>query len=107
MTINIDIVKSKNISKKYDAIIHREDGRTKKVSFGARGYSHYTDGHLDPARKQRYIDRHSRMNEDWSADGYDTAGFWSRWLTWEWKTLKQAVSKMNEKFPNLNIKLKV
>ena len=32
----------------------------KKVYFGASGYEHYTDGHLDEKRKQAYINRHKK-----------------------------------------------
>ena len=32
----------------------------KIVKFGAIGYEHYTEGHLDEKRKQRYIMRHKK-----------------------------------------------
>ena len=57
MVVNIEIVKSSRQGKKYDAIIHREDGRTKTVPFGATGFSDYTL-HKDKDRKERYIARH-------------------------------------------------
>ena len=47
--------KSTNDNKKYDANVEG-----KKVSFGAKGYSDFTQ-HKDTERKQRYIDRHKKM----------------------------------------------
>ena len=43
-------------NKKYFIITN--DNR--KVYFGASGYEHYTDGHLDEKRKQAYIKRHKK-----------------------------------------------
>ena len=51
--IEIIITPSKKSDKKFDASI---DGK-KTVSFGAKGYSDFTQ-HKDPARKQRYLNRH-------------------------------------------------
>ena len=48
--IEIIITPSKKSDKKFDATI---DGK-KTVSFGAKGYSDFTQ-HKDPARKQRYL----------------------------------------------------
>ena len=58
----------------------------KKVYFGATGYQDYTMHH-DDARKQSYIRRHS-ANENWNNP--DTAGFWSRWLLWNKKTIDES-----------------
>ena len=60
---------SSNPKKKYDAYI---DG--KKVSFGATGYSDFTQ-HKDEERKQNYIARH-RPNQNWN--DLTTAGAWSK-----------------------------
>ncbi len=51
----------------------------KKVYFGASGYEHFTEGHLDERRKLAYISRH-RKNEDWGDP--NTAGYWSMWFLW-------------------------
>ena len=98
MKTEIIIKKSNNDKKKYDAII---DGK-KTVSFGQAGASDYTL-HQDNERKERYLDRH-RDRENWT--DHKTAGFYSRWITWEKPTLKEAVANVNKKFPNLNVKLK-
>ena len=58
--IEIIITPSKKSDKKFDALI---DGK-KTVSFGAKGYSDFTQ-HKDPARKQRYLNRH-KARENWA-----------------------------------------
>jgi hypothetical protein len=77
--------------KKYMAIFNeRKTGRERTVKFGAKGYEHFTDGHLDEKRKERYIKRHSKMNENW--ENPLTAGYWSKWYTWTFKTQKEALN---------------
>ena len=68
----------------------------KKVHFGAVGYEDYTIHH-DDQRKERYIARHQH-NEDWDINGADTAGFWSRWLLWNKKTIIDSIDDINNKF---------
>ena len=104
MTINIEKVPSNNKHKKYDAVIHKSDGKTKTVSFGAKGYSDFTI-HKDEQRKQRYLDRHKK-NERWGANDYDTAGFLSRYILWNQPTLRDSIKDVNNKFKNINVKLK-
>lgn len=107
MVINIEIVKSSRQNKKYDAIIHREDGRTKTVPFGQAGASDYTL-HKDKDRKERYIARHESMERKyWNAEGYEQASFYSRFILWNLPSLKQSVADTNKRFSNINIRLKV
>ena len=94
----IIISKSDKKNKKYDA---RIDGK-KTVSFGAAGMSDFTK-HKDPERKQRYLNRHMK-NENWSDP--TTAGFFSRWITWNKPTLTESIKDTNKRFKNINIKLK-
>ena len=94
----IIISKNKNPDKKYDA---RIDGK-RTVSFGAAGMSDFTK-HKDPERKQRYIDRH-KSRENWSDP--TTAGFYSRWITWNKPTITESIRDTNNRFKNINIKLK-
>ena len=91
----IKIVKSTNLSKKYDAFID-VDGKTRKVSFGAAGMSDFTI-HKDEERKQRYIQRH-KDNEDWTSSGVLTAGFWSRWYLWNLPTKEASLRYIKERF---------
>ena len=102
---HVEIVKSSRQGKKYDSIIHREDGRTKTVPFGQAGASDYTI-HKDKDRKERYIARH-KENEDWTSEGYETAGFYSRWILWNLPSLRASVADTNKRFSNINIKLKL
>ena len=94
----IIISKSKNKDKKYDA---RIDGK-KTVSFGAAGMSDFTK-HKDPERKKRYLNRH-KSREDWSDP--TTAGFMSKNLLWNKPTLTESIKDTNNRFKNINIKLK-
>lgn len=68
----------------------------KRVSFGARGYQDYTM-HKDPARKERYVARHS-AREKWGANGIETAGFWSRWLLWNKPTIDASAKDIETRF---------
>ena len=104
MVVTIVIAESKHPHKKYDAVIHRPDGTSKTVSFGQAGASDMTQ-HKDNKRKQLYIARH-RKTEDWSANGYETAGWLSRWLLWEAPSLTQAVARINKRFSNISITVK-
>ena len=83
--MEVVIQKSKNKDKKYDAIIDNK----RRISFGASGYSDYTQHH-DKERKQRYINRHKK-NEDWGVTGVNSAGFWSKNLLWQDKTLSKTI----------------
>ncbi len=55
----IKVVKSANSKKKYDAFFKDKDGKEKKVSFGAAGYSDYLI-HKDKERRERYRKRHAK-----------------------------------------------
>ena len=84
--------KSDKPEKKYYIITN--SGR--KIYFGAAGMSDFTK-HKDKARKQRYINRH-KNNENWGKSGIDTAGFWSRWLLWNKKTIKESYNDIKNRF---------
>jgi len=100
MVHEIVITKSNKPDKKFKAEI---DG-TKTVHFGAKGMSDFTK-HKDVERKQRYVNRH-KANEDWTSSGFKTAGFYSRWITWNKPTLQSSVKDLNSKFSNIHVKLK-
>ena len=94
----IIISKSKNINKKYSAVI---DGK-KTIHFGAVGYEDYTT-HKDPERKQRYLKRHKK-NEN--PNDHNTASFYATNILWNKPTLTESIKDTNNRFKNINIKLK-
>ena len=96
--MNIIIKPSNKPDKKYDAII---DGK-KTISFGQAGASDFTK-HKNEERKNRYIDRHKK-NENWNDP--TTAGFYSRWITWNKPTITESIKDTNRRFKNINIKLR-
>ena len=91
----IDIRKSVNPSKKYDAIL-LVDNKEKIISFGAKGYEDYTI-HKDILRKERYLARH-KPREDWTMSGVLTPGFWSRWILWNQPTIQGSVMDLKSRF---------
>ena len=101
MVVEIEIKKATNPDNKYMAVVHKPNGRTKTVQFGAAGMSDYTK-HKDPQRKQRYLDRH-RKNEDWT--NYETEGFYAKQILWNKPTITESIRDTNNKFKNIRLKL--
>jgi len=66
----------------------------KDISFGDVRYEDFTT-HKDNARKAAYLERHI-SREDWNDP--DTPGFWSRWLLWNYPTLREAVADIEQRF---------
>jgi hypothetical protein len=89
----IKVVKSSRKGKKYDAFFDI-DGKEKKVSFGAEGYSDYTQN-KDPARRESYIKRH-RPTENWSDP--TTPGALSRYILWEDTDINKAISGFKKRY---------
>ena len=82
--------KSTRSGKKYMVILEPK----KTIHFGADGYDDYTTHH-DDARKAKYIQRHA-SREDWNDPL--TAGFWSRWILWNKKTVAASVNDVKKRF---------
>ena len=96
--MNIIIKPSDRKEKKYMAIVDNK----KTIHFGQAGASDYTK-HKDKERKERYIDRH-KNNENWNNPL--TAGFYSRWITWNKPTITESIKDTNKRFKNINIKMR-
>jgi hypothetical protein len=87
--------RSHNKMKKWDAVFETPEGTTKTVPFGQRGYSDFTK-HKDVTRRQRYIERHARMREDWNDPA--TPGALSRWVLWNKPTLRASLADFKRRF---------
>ena len=70
------------------------DGKT--VQFGAKGYIDYTLGATEQ-QKTNYLTRHQKR-EDWNKSGIYTAGFWSRHLLWNKRSISASMSDIKKKF---------
>ena len=74
-----DLRKSKKKGKKYDVIY-----KGKIISFGAKGMSDFTI-HKDPARRDRYRKRHSKIKLRDGRTAYKVKtqpAFWSYYILW-------------------------
>ena len=94
--MQIVISPSDKPNKKFEA---RIDDR-KSIHFGAKGMSDFTI-HKDPERKERYLQRHKGMGEDWSNPL--TAGFYATNILWNKPTITESIRDTNRRFPTLNI----
>jgi hypothetical protein len=83
-------------STKKFSVIMEDNGKTKKIKFGAKGYEDYTMHH-DDSRKQAYINRHKKR-ENWNADGIKTAGWWSKHLLWNKPSIQESIKDIMQKF---------
>lgn len=89
MQTKVEIKKSTRSGKKMQAIFYDGDKKVKTIHFGAVGYQHYSDGHKDEARRQRYIDRH-KSSEDWNNPM--TAGTLSLYILWNKPTISASIA---------------
>ena len=83
-------------TKKFEA---RIDGK-KSIHFGAKGMSDFTI-HKDTERKERYLQRHKGMGEDWSNPL--TAGFYATNLLWNKPSLSESIRDTNRRFKNKTV----
>lgn len=94
--MEIELRKSNRKDKKF---MVKVDNKT--INFGQKGYTDYTIN-KDDNKKKNYLARHKKR-EDWTKKGINTAGFWSRWILWNKKTLMESIKDTNNRF---NIKIK-
>ena len=93
--------KSTQPKKKFMVLIN-DKGKIKWIHFGATGYEHYTEGHLDDKRKDNYIVRNEKRDKD--RNNYNTAGFWSLNYLWKYKTYDEAMKHIKRKILNKVLK---
>ena len=101
----IKLVKLSGSDKKYKAVLLNTDtGREVNVKFGSSSNMDYTkyykrDGkEVADMKKKAYIARHSKNNEDWTASGKDTAGFYAKHILWSEPTVKSSLATMLKRF---------
>lgn len=81
------------ISDKPNKKLYIITNENKRVYFGAAGYEHYTEGHLDVKRRDQYLQRHQK-NENWNNP--NSAGYWSAKLLWSYPTFKEAYANIRK-----------
>jgi hypothetical protein len=59
-------------------------------------YEDYTQ-HGDEQRKESYLGRHSKR-EQWDKSGILTAGFFSRWITWNLPDIQSSINDTERRF---------
>ena len=78
------------------AEIYDEKDKIKKVKFGLyNSGGTYFDG-ATAEKRDNYNKRHGKMSEKWGKEGVRSAGFYSRWVLWESRSLagiKKAVQE--------------
>lgn len=70
--------------------------KEKIIKFGQEGADDFTIT-KNEEQKKLYIDRHQK-NENWTKTGISTAGFWSRWLLWNKKTINASLTDIKKRF---------
>ena len=75
--IKLQISESENQKKKYKAIFTKDDGKTKTIHFGAKGYEDYTQHH----NKDRRVLYRQRHEKDLKGDPL-RAGYLSFYILW-------------------------
>ena len=99
------LIKLVGESHKYEVRIFRQDNGklipVTAIKFGAAGYGDYTLGTSD-TQKKSYIARH-KLKEDWEETGYFSAGFWSRWILWNKKSIEESIDDVNKRFSSIRV----
>ena len=90
----LKVIPSTNKVKKYTAVFLKDDGKEKKVSFGAKGYSDFTI-HKDEKRKESYRSRHKK---DLDTKDPTRAGFLSYYILWNKTSLKASITDYKRLF---------
>lgn len=97
----ISIKPSTNKDKKLMAKFEKDNGRTVTTHFGQVGAMDYTkyykrDKQLAKQKKDAYIARHSKLNEDWNNP--TSAGALSKHILWSKPTIEASITKFKKRF---------
>ncbi len=95
---------------KYIVILSRSDKKDKRfmvninnektIHFGSMGKNYTMHGDKDT--KKNYIKRH-KENEVWTLAGIKTAGFWSKHILWNKKTISESIKAFRNKYKSVKI----
>ena len=86
---------SKKPTKKYDLIVTPLTGRSKTISFGAKGMSDFTKHH-DEDRKERYLKRHQKESGRWSdtKNNLLTPSYLAKNILWNKETIDASIKSV-------------
>jgi hypothetical protein len=85
---------AENHLKKYQAIRISPVAKYTSIEFGRAGSSDYTISR-DKKMKDAYLARHY-PRENW--ENLDTAGAWSRWLSWNKPSISESIADIERRF---------
>jgi hypothetical protein len=74
--------------------------QNRTIHFGQAGADDFTTSKSE-TKKRSYLARH-KVRENWTKSGITTAGFWSRWLLWNKKTISESIKNIERRF-NIDI----
>ena len=101
------IISDNTGNKRLKAEFFDEGKKVKTQTFGMKGSKGtFADGATEE-KKKAYLARHSKMGEDWTKKGMQTAGFLSRWVLWSDRSnskIKENLSRVTG-IPTSNIKV--
>jgi len=90
----LSVEPSDKADKKYVATFEKDDGKQKKMYFGAAGMNDFTlTG--DKEARERYITRHAK---NLNTGDPTRAGFLSYYLLWNKPTLKASIADYKKRF---------
>ena len=81
----------------------------RKIYFGSAKNKDYTIYYKEQGRevanikRNAYIARHSKLNENYGKSGINSAGWWSRFFLWEEPNKKEAYKNIKNKLLGWNI----
>ncbi len=81
----------------------------KKVRFWSSKNKDYTiyyqelGKYIADKKRKAYINCDSKLNENWSESGIDTAGWRSRYLLWEYPTIDEAYQHREKRLKSIGI----
>jgi hypothetical protein len=100
----INLYLSSKPDKKLMIVIDDNDNKSKTIHFGQKPYldfilyNHLYGPTIANKKKKNYIARHAKMGEDWSKNGFPSAGFLSRWILWNKKNIDESLHDIKKKF---------